>query len=87
MLHSELSDLGSLRTAPYLAMFASSNFGGWLGDALVVGQQFPVVSARRVVNSIGELSFQKKRQALRIVKGFEVEGCMISIVEEACGCE
>lgn len=53
VLHSELSSLGSLRTAPYLVMFASSNFGGWLGDTLIVGQQYSVAAARKVVNSIG----------------------------------
>jgi len=53
VLHTEMSDLGSLRTAPYLVMFASSNFGGWLGDALITRQQYSVVAARRTVNSIG----------------------------------
>jgi len=56
VLHTELSDLGSLRTAPYLVMFASSNFGGWLGDALITRQQYSVVAARRTVNSIGLLT-------------------------------
>ena len=54
VLHAELSDLGGLRTAPYLVMFASSNFGGWLGDALVIKRQYTVASARKVVNSIGK---------------------------------
>ena len=53
VLDTELSDLGSLRTAPYLVMFVSSNFGGWLGDALITRQQYSVVAARRTVNSIG----------------------------------
>lgn len=53
VLHTDLSDLGSLRTAPYLFMFVSSNFGGWLGDALISRQQYSVVAARRTVNSIG----------------------------------
>ena len=54
VLHSQLADLGSLRTAPYLVMFATSNFGGWLGDALIAGQ-YSIVSARRTVNTIGKL--------------------------------
>ena len=54
VLQTDLSDLGSLRTAPYLVMFVSSNFGGWLGDALITRQQYSVVAARRTVNSIGE---------------------------------
>lgn len=65
VLHANLSELGGLRTAPYLAMFASSNFGGWLGDNLIVGQQYAVVSARRVVNSIG--SFPDQLSAARPV--------------------
>ena len=54
VLHTDVADLGGLRTMPYLVMFASSNFGGWLGDALITRQQYAVVFARRTINTIGE---------------------------------
>lgn len=63
VLHTDLSELGSLRTAPYLVMFVSSNFGGWLGDALITRQQYSVVAARRTVNSIGRFIWSYKAKA------------------------
>ena len=55
VLGSNLADLGWGRTIPYLAMFLASNGGGWLGDYLIQARRFPVPSARKTVNSVGEL--------------------------------
>lgn len=69
VLKTDVADLGSLRTMPYLVMFASSNFGGWLGDALVTRQQYATVLARRTINSIGE-SFYSHTNGMTINKSF-----------------
>lgn len=53
VLHADLASLGSIKTLPYLAMFASTNFGGYAGDFLIRRRRMPVAQARKVVNTIG----------------------------------
>lgn len=53
ILKKELSDLGPLKTLPYLAMFLTSNAGGWAGDWLIVRRGAPVAAARKAVNTAG----------------------------------
>ncbi|GBF98302.1 anion transporter-like [Raphidocelis subcapitata] len=56
VLGRELSDLGPLRTAPYLAMFLTSNAGGWAGDWLILRRGVGVGAARKAVNTAGMLA-------------------------------
>jgi hypothetical protein len=50
----DLNSLGVLKPLPYLVMFAMSNVGGWMGDALILRGKQSVASARKTVNTIGE---------------------------------
>jgi hypothetical protein len=50
----DLNSLGILKPLPYLVMFAMSNVGGWLGDALILQGKHSVAAARKTVNTIGE---------------------------------
>ncbi|KAF6258996.1 major facilitator superfamily domain-containing protein [Scenedesmus sp. NREL 46B-D3] len=52
----DLNSLGVLKPLPYLVMFATSNVGGWLGDALILQNKQSVAAARKIVNTIGMLS-------------------------------
>ena len=53
VLHASLADLGGVKTAPYLVMFATSNLGGWLGDHLIATRRAGVAGARKFVNTLG----------------------------------
>ncbi|DBB12112.1 hypothetical protein WJX82_001890 [Trebouxia sp. C0006] len=53
VLHADLASLGAVKTLPYLAMFGSSNLGGWLGDHLIHQRKMPTARARKFVNTIG----------------------------------
>ena len=53
VLHASLADLGPVKTAPYLVMFAASNLGGWLGDHLIARGVAGVAAARKTVNTLG----------------------------------
>ena len=55
VLHANLAELGGAKTAPYLAMFVTSNFGGWLGDRLIHQHHWSTARARKLVNSLGQL--------------------------------
>jgi ACS family sodium-dependent inorganic phosphate cotransporter len=37
-------------------MFAMSNVGGWMGDALILQRKQSVAAARKTVNTIGKAS-------------------------------
>lgn len=50
----DLNSLGVLKPLPYLVMFATSNVGGWLGDALILQNKQSVAAARKIVNTIGD---------------------------------
>ncbi|WIA29477.1 hypothetical protein OEZ86_011978 [Tetradesmus obliquus] len=52
----DLNSLGVLKPLPYLVMFAMSNVGGWMGDALILQSKRSVAAARKTVNTIGMLS-------------------------------
>jgi len=56
VLHADLASLGVIKTLPYLAMFASSNLGGWLGDHLIHHCKWPTASARKLVNTLGDFT-------------------------------
>eukprot|EP00891_Asterochloris_glomerata_P006525 jgi/Astpho2/6525/fgenesh1_pm.00099_%23_3_t len=53
VLHANLAKMGGAKTAPYLAMFVTSNFGGWLGDRLIHQHHWSTARARKLVNSLG----------------------------------
>lgn len=53
VLHADLASLGAVKTLPYLAMFGSSNVGGWLGDHLIHQRKMPTARARKFVNTLG----------------------------------
>ena len=53
VLHADLASLGTVKTLPYLAMFGSSNLGGWLGDYLICQRKMPTARARKFVNTLG----------------------------------
>ena len=55
VLKTNLSDLGWIRTAPYLIMFATSNLGAWLGDYLISTRKVSTAGARKTVNTLGAL--------------------------------
>ena len=57
VLGASLTQVGSAKMAPYLAMFATSNAGAWFGDALIGQHGYPVAAARKSVNSLGEDMF------------------------------
>ena len=48
-----LKDAGSAKMAPYLAMFAFSNLGGWAGDHLITQRAYPVAAGRKAINTLG----------------------------------
>ena len=52
-LKVELSDLGSLKIAPYVLMFLVSNLGGIVGDYLVTKKSWNVGVVRKLINTIG----------------------------------
>jgi hypothetical protein len=54
VLQVDLNSLGVLKPLPYLVMFAMSNVGGWMGDALILQGKHSVAAARKTVNTIGE---------------------------------
>lgn len=54
MLHANLASLGGVKTLPYLAMFATSNLGGWFGDYLIHQRKVPTATARKLVNTVGK---------------------------------
>ena len=45
--------MGSIKTLPYLTMFASTNLGGFAGDILIRQRRMPTATARKVVNTLG----------------------------------
>ena len=53
VLGEDLADLGAVRALPYLAMFATSNAGGWAGDWLAGARGWGVAAARKAVNTAG----------------------------------
>lgn len=53
VLHVSLKDAGSAKMAPYLAMFACSNIGGWAGDHLITQRAYRVAAARKAINTVG----------------------------------
>ncbi|EIE21273.1 MFS general substrate transporter [Coccomyxa subellipsoidea C-169] len=53
VLKTNLADLGWIRTAPYLVMFATSNAGAWLGDYLITSRKASTAGARKTVNTLG----------------------------------
>lgn len=55
VLKTNLADLGWIRTAPYLVMFATSNAGAWLGDYLITSRKASTAGARKTVNTLGAL--------------------------------
>ncbi|KAL3151824.1 hypothetical protein ABBQ38_012791 [Trebouxia sp. C0009 RCD-2024] len=55
VLNANLASLGGVKTLPYLAMFATSNLGGWFGDYLIHQRKVPTATARKLVNTMGFL--------------------------------
>ena len=55
VLKVNLASLGGVKTLPYLAMFASSNLGGWAGDHLIHRRKIPTATARKSVNTLGTI--------------------------------
>lgn len=53
LLGAPLAGLGAAKTLPYLAMFLTSNAGGWLGDSFIHSRRWTVARARKAVNSLG----------------------------------
>ena len=53
VLGTSLTQVGTAKMLPYLAMFATSNAGAWFGDALITQHGYSVASARKAVNSMG----------------------------------
>jgi hypothetical protein len=53
VLKRDLSDLGPIKALPYLAMFLTSNAGGWAGDWLINRRGLSVATARKAVNTAG----------------------------------
>ena len=60
VLHADLASLGAIKTLPYLAMFASSNMGNWLGDHLIHRRKVPTARARKTVNTIGKAGIRQQ---------------------------
>ncbi|KIY99056.1 hypothetical protein MNEG_8907 [Monoraphidium neglectum] len=56
VLKRDLSDLGPIKALPYLAMFLTSNAGGWAGDWLINRRGLSVATARKAVNTAGMLA-------------------------------
>ena len=54
VLKANLASLGVVKTLPYLAMFATSNLGGWVGDYLIHRRRVPTARARKTVNTLGK---------------------------------
>ena len=52
LIGRDLQSIGIGKPIPYIVMFAMSNVGGWLGDALI-GRGFTVGVARKIVNTAG----------------------------------
>ncbi|CAL8466206.1 g5742 [Coccomyxa elongata] len=53
VLKTNLADLGWIRTAPYLVMFATSNLGAWAGDYLISTRRVTTAGGRKAVNTLG----------------------------------
>ena len=53
VLHTNLASLSSAKTLPYLAMFLTSNLGGWAGDYLITMRLTSTAGGRKAVNTIG----------------------------------
>jgi MFS transporter, ACS family, solute carrier family 17 (sodium-dependent inorganic phosphate cotransporter), other len=52
LLGRDLQSIGIGKPIPYIVMFAMSNVGGWMGDALI-GHGYSVAASRKAINSIG----------------------------------
>lgn len=56
VLHTDIAEVGMAKTLPYLAMFLTSNLGGWFGDYLITSVGLSVAGGRKVVNTVGFVS-------------------------------
>ena len=66
VLKANLASLGGVKALPYLAMFATSNLGGWVGDYLIHTRRVPTARARKTVNTLGE--FMAAAEHLELVE-------------------
>lgn len=55
VLKTNLADLGWIRTAPYLIMFATSNLGAWAGDYFISTRRMTTAGGRKAVNTLGAI--------------------------------
>ena len=53
LLGTNLALLGPMKTLPYIAMFVTSNVGGWMGDWLIHTRHRSVAGGRKSVNTLG----------------------------------
>lgn len=68
-----MASMGGVTSLPYLAMFAMSNVGGWMGEWLITSRGWKVVDGRKAVNTIGrEGGKAKSGKGRRGWKGAEV---------------
>ena len=53
VLNTSIESVGVAKTLPYLAMFLTSNVGGWSGDYFIKKLGVPVATGRKIVNTLG----------------------------------